>query len=1015
MAFIPLHVYSGFSYLQSALEVNKLPFLAKKYGYSSIALTDKGTMSGYAPFAHRSLEAGITPIFGMDIAYGEETFSLYVKNEEGYRNLLPLTLLISEEKLSLEDIQKHADGLLLVYSPNPLVFAKLNPEEEKKYAFDLAQKIKNFSEIYLALPYWTENKEYVDKIRNFSKKYSYKTVAFPFLRYEKKADAIALEILSAVQKNINLVIKEKSGNECFLSNEEISSFYSEEEIDRTEEIKDACKDFVFFQKRGGLLHFPNSLGLSSEEYLAKCAKEGLAKRLPNYDENYEKRLNYELDVINRMGYADYFLLVSDYVNYAKNNGITVGPGRGSGAGSLVSYSLGIVELDPIRYNLIFERFLNPERQSMPDIDVDFADISRERVVTYLQKKWGKDRIGHVLTTQTILAKQALRDVGRIYGYDDKKEVSLLIDAMLYPYHSLRFNYVHSPKFKSIIDGDKYFLTLVSLASKIEGLPRQAGLHAAGIVINDKPLYEVLPTTNNNEVGFVACLEKDFLEEQGFLKMDLLGLRNLTIIDECLALIRKYEGVTLSPYTLPYTDPKAIQIIQDGKEMGLFQLESLGMKRAIKEVQPTSFEDVAALLALFRPGPMDSIPSYARRKAGLERITYLSKELEPILKDTYGIIVYQEQIMQIVREMAGFSFGQADLFRRAISKKNVDKLESLKGSFIQGCIQNGKDEALARKVYDLILRFANYGFNKSHAFSYAVLTCQMAYLKVHYPKEFFCSILDSLSPGDSKFANTLSELKEMHISLSVPDINFSEMGFVIDKSNLRFPLSLIKGLQSKFLSSIIDERMMNGKYEDIFDFAARTKKYGLNLQILVKLIDAGCFDSLCPSRESLRASAYAAMEYAEMLFGTDGQQFLMEIGISKPVLENVLDDKGINLQREYDALGMMVSDSPLSLYEDVLKKENAISLADMEEKNGSIISAGVIKSIRAINTKRGKKMAFMQLYDANSEREFVLFSDAFEKNYPILKNDAVILFRAHKDTRKNGSFIIDDVRLLGGNV
>ena len=375
----------------------------------------------------------------------------------------------------------------------------------------------------------------------------------------------------------------------------------------------------------------------------------------------------------------------------------------------------------------------------------------------------------------------------------------------------------------------------------------------------------------------------------------------------------------------------------------------------------------------------------------------------------------EQIMQIVREMAGFSFGQADLFRRAISKKNVDKLESLKGSFIQGCIQNGKDEALARKVYDLILRFANYGFNKSHAFSYAVLTCQMAYLKVHYPKEFFCSILDSLSPGDSKFANTLSELKEMHISLSVPDINFSEMGFVIDKNNLRFPLSLIKGLQSKFLSSIIDERMMNGKYEDIFDFAARTKKYGLNLQTLVKLIDAGCFDSLCSSRESLRASAYAAMEYAEMLFGTDGQQFLMEIGISKPVLENVLDDKGINLQREYDALGMMVSDSPLSLYEDVLKKENAVSLADMEEKNGPIISAGVIKSIRAINTKRGKKMAFMQLYDANSEREFVLFSEVFEKNYPILKNDAVILFRAHKDTRKNGSFIIDDVRLLGGNV
>lgn len=1014
MAFIPLHVYSGFSYLQSALEVSKLPTLAKKYSYHAIALTDNGTLSGAAPFYHHSKEEGISPILGMDICFGEEILTLFVENEEGYLNLLPLTELISEGKISIEEIKKHHSGLILVYSPDPLIFGKLNDVDKKKYARDLEEKIGVFPKIYLGLPYLKDNKEYVDKIREFANEYSYDTVAFPFLRYEKRNDAIALEILSAIQRNANLVIKEKDGDDCFHSEEEISSFYSEEEVKATEDIFNSCKDFELIKKRGGLLHFPNSLGLSSEDYLHKLAYEGLNKRIKNPSKDYINRLEYELSVINKMGYADYFLLVSDYVNFAKNNGVSVGPGRGSGAGSLVSYCLNIVELDPLKYNLIFERFLNPERQSMPDIDVDFADISREKVVTYIQKKWGKDRVGHVLTTQTILAKQALRDVGRVYGYDDKKEVSPLIDSLLYPYQSLRYNYVKSPKFKKYVDSDKYFLSLVSLASKIEGLPRQAGLHAAGIVINDKPLIEVLPTTNNNEVGYVACLEKDYLEEQGFLKMDLLGLRNLSIIDECLCLIEKYEGKTLKYSEIPYDDPDAIRIIREGKEMGLFQLESAGMKKAIKEVKPTSFEDVAALLALFRPGPMDSIPSYARRKAGLEKATYLSPELEPILKDTYGIIVYQEQIMQIVREMAGFSYGQADLFRRAISKKNVEKLASLKDSFIKGCISKGKKESLANEVYDLILRFANYGFNKSHAFSYAVITCQMAYLKVHYPREFYSAILDYLSPGSSKFANTLSELKDMKISLSAPDINVSGMSFLVDGNKVRCPLSIVKGLQTKFLCSIVDERNENGNYVDIFDFAARNKKNGLNLQMLVKLIDAGCFDSLYPSRESLRASAYAAIEYAEMLYGTDGQQFLVDLGISKPLLENIEDDKETNLEREYLALGIMVSSSPLSLYSKEIERYRAIPLSSLEERNGMLITAGVIKSCRSINTKSGKKMAFLQLYDEVSEKEFVVFSDVYSKYYNILKNDVVILVKTHKDVRKEGSYIVDDVHLLGGN-
>ncbi len=1011
MSFVPLHVYSGFSYLQSALKAQYLPALAKKYGYEAIAICDHGSMSGYAPFTHIAKEQNIKPIYGMDVLIGGDTFSLFVKNEEGYRNLLPLTLRCSQEKITIEDLKKHSAGLILVFLPDPEIFGRLTESDIPSYAEDLAKKLLPFEEHYLGLPFCPDNKEYANKIRSFAANYSYDTVAFPFLRYEKKKDAIALEILSAIQNNASLISKEKSGNDCFLTKDEIYGFYLKKEIDVTAKIANEAS-FQLIQKRGGLLHFPNSLGLSSEDYLKKLTMEGLKKRLPNPSEEYFERVDYELSVINKMGYADYFLLVADYVNWAKNNGVSVGPGRGSGAGSLVSYCLGIVELDPIKYNLIFERFLNPERQSMPDIDVDFADVSRDRVVDYLRKKWGADRVGHVLTTQTILAKQALRDVGRVYGYDDKKEISPIIDTLMYPYQSLRYNYRNSPKFKEKVDSDQYYLTLVSLASKIEGLPRQAGLHAAGIVINDAPLPEVLPTSENPEVGYVACLEKDYLEEQGFLKMDLLGLRNLTIIDECLSLIEKYEGKTLTYHDLPYDDENAIRIIREGKVMGLFQLESGGMKRAIRQVQPTSFEEVAALLALFRPGPMESIPSFAARKQGREPVTYLSPELEPILKDTYGIIVYQEQIMQIVRAMAGFNYGQADLFRRAISKKNVDKLESLKDSFLKGCLANGKSYQMAEEVYELILRFANYGFNKSHAFSYAVITCQMAYLKVNYPKEFYCAILDSMSPGDAKFTNTISELKGMKIRLRVPDVNLSEMGFVIDGGNLRFPLSLIKGMQNRFLASLIDERNEHGKYTDIFDFAARTAKYGLNLQTLVKLIDAGALDSLLSSRESLRTNAYKAMEYAQMMFGEDGQELLIDLGISKPLIEYHEDDVKLNLTKEYEALGMMVSGSPLSLYRERLSQERIVSLDNLENAYGSFQSAGIVKSIRAINTKNGKKMAFLQLYDDVAEKEFVMFSEVYERSYPFLKVDAALLIRCHKDNRKQGSYLIDEATLLG---
>lgn len=1010
MSFVPLHVYSGFSYLQSGLVAEKIPFLAKKNLYSYIGISDNGSLSGYAPFTHAAMKADVKPVYGMDYPTSEGIVSLFIKNEEGYRNLLHLTLLCSESQASYEELKSHAKGLIAVY---PLEGSSLRAHYTNGLGDD-AKRLQDFLSIfeksYLGLPYLPDKPDFIDFARKFAKDHSYELVAFPHIVYAKKEDAIVIDITSAIANKETLQSKERSGNEHFLSIDEAMAFYNVEERDNSEAIASSC-DFSFIQKRGGLLHYENSVGLSSEDYLKKLAYEGLEKRKPGAGEEYRSRLEYELSIIDKMGYADYFLIVSDYVNWAKTHGVSVGPGRGSGAGSLVSYCLNIVVPDPIKFHLLFERFLNPERQSMPDIDVDFSDINRDKVVTYLQEKYGKERVAHVLTTQTIGAKEALRDIARVYGYEDR-EIELVIGTIVNDKLSLRDDYRQSPQFKSLIDSDRYYLEMVSLASKIEGLPRQAGLHAAGIVLNNVPLDEVLPVSDNQGVGYVACLEKDYLEEQGFLKMDILGLRNLTIVDTCLRLVKQSEGISLGYEDLPFEDEDSISLIKENKTMGLFQLESPGMKRAIREVEPTTFEDVAAIEALFRPGPMESIPSYARRKKGLEKVTYLSPELESILSNTYGIIVYQEQIMQIVRKMAGFSYGQADLFRRAISKKDAGKLEALKDSFIAGCIQNGKDKALAEKVYALIFKFAEYGFNRSHAVSYAVLTCQMAYLKKHFPREFYCSILDSMSTGDRKFKDTLSEIKDIKLLLKVPDVNASEEGFIVHDGAILFPLSSIKGIQSNLIHALIDERNQNGKFVDFYDFSARMKHCGLSLPTLIKMIDSGALDSLYPSRASLRSSASAAMNYAEMMFGESGSQALLNLGIEKPAMIIRKDDPRENLEGEYETLGMMVSGSPLSFYKERLSKENIVPLGELDGTSGNVKTAGIVKSIRAIVTRKGSQMAFLDLYDDVSEQGFVLFSEAYAKCYQALKNDNAVIVSCHKDFRKEGSYIVDDAQKLG---
>ncbi len=1006
VSFIPLHVYSGYSFLQSGLTLPRFVGLAKKRGLRYVCLTDKNTMSGLPALAHLCKSNGLLPVYGIDIEVNGDLITLFIKDEEGYRNAMALDALASKQKITADDVRGKTKGLIAILDCGKGEFRRLfDSNAQNDIPPYLAKLNALFESLYLGIPYYSGAHSLADFIRSFVARYPYDTVAFPHLLYEKQDDAIVLEIVQAIASDSQLEGKTATGPNYFLSDEEAKAFYRDDELFNCERICSQCR-FELIVKRGGILVYPNDQGMSSEDYLRKLAYEGLEKKNPGYGEEYRQRLEYELSVIIKMGYADYFLIVQDYVNYARSVGISVGPGRGSGAGSLVSYALNIVTPDPIKYDLMFERFLNPERQSMPDIDVDFADIRRDEIVAYLQKKYGYDHVAHIITMQTLGAKASLRDIGRVYGYQPR-EIDLIAKTIGDSNLSLRDNYRQNKHFRELVDSDPYYLQIVSLAAKIEGLPRQAGMHAAGVVLNNRPLSSVLPISDSQYNGCLSQFEMNYLEEQGFLKMDLLGLRNLTIIDNCLALIEKSKGVHLDYASLPFEDEEAIKLIASGRTMGLFQLESGGMNRAIKEVNPTCFGDIVAILALYRPGPMANIPSYARRKHGQERIAYITPELEKILSPTYGIIVYQEQITQIVRALAGFSYGEADLFRRAISKKDALKLQSLRQDFLSGCKRNGVRDDIAEKVYALIYKFADYGFNKSHSLCYAVLSCQMAYLKAHYPLEFYCAILDSASSSDPKFPLLIAEMRRSGIGFALPLINQAEPGFSVYGNRVCYSLLAIKGIQSSLAYGIYEERRVK-PFEDIFDFAHRVKQYGLNAASLVRLIDAGCFDNMGHNRASLRLSSTPAINYAELL--GDGEM-LLDLGIPKPSISDINDDGLLDLEAEREALGMMVSGSPLEKKADVIVSRGLSRISSLPESNGPIHVAAIIASVKSIRTKKGSRMAFILFYDEEAEAEGTMFGKVYDETYPLLKEGALVEIEVRADYRKEGSYIIEGVKPL----
>lgn len=1002
-----LNILSSYSFLQSGLTIERIFASAKQNDYYGVAIADNNVLYGYPEFDKAAKKNNVKHIFGLALNLSDR-YVVYANNEQGYHNLITLSLLVNQDKLDEENFKRYLSDTTIIIQTNKGEFANKLKEKDDAYFKKLAKLSSLCNHFYLGIEVTTKAEfAFAKEVREFALERGYNTIAFPQVLYQKKDDAIILKIVSAIAKDEKITEKKSSGQQYFQKLEDYQKLYTKQEILNTNQVVDEC-NFEFIQKRGSIPHYPveNSVASLKELTLQGLKNKGID------DQKHILRAEYELKVISEMGYSDYFLIVSDYVKYARSKGILVGPGRGSAAGSLVSYAIDITEVDPLKYDLQFERFLNKARKTMPDIDIDFMDIRREEMVEYMRNTYGESKVSSIVAFQTIQAKQALRDIGRIY--DVPTHHIDMLSKSITDKMTLREAYKKLETFRELVDSDKYFLEIVSLASKIEGLPRQAGQHAAGIILNDKSMEEVLPVTMDLEDHYVSQYEKDYLEEQGFLKFDFLALRNLTTIDICLKMISKNKGVSLDIYHLPYEDENIFKIIANRQTAGIFQLESNGMKGAIKILKPKEFNDVVVLLSLFRPGPMDNIKEYQNRKEGKIKVNYVSKDMEEILSPTYGVIIYQEQISSIANKMAGFSLEEADLFRRAVSHKEKDVLLSAKNDFIKGAIKNGYKENVATKTFEDIAKFANYGFNKSHAVVYAMTACRMAYLKYYYPLEFYTALfMTSSGVNDSKFSEYVTELNKRGLKIFPPDINKSSNNFVVTDGGLLFPLPFIKGISNIISSKIIDERTLRGEYKDFFNFVSRVVPLGINEATISKIIDSGALDSLYNSRATLRNTLKSAIQLASLLHTDDGQIIIDETLENSKQYFVEQDDPLENLSLEYESIGIMLSDNPLRYKKELLKSLHVLSLEESKESEGKISIAGIINYVKTIKTKKNSStMAFIKLFDETGELEVTIFPKLYVDTYTLLKKNNIVYIKGRYDKKEEKeTFIAEEISLL----
>lgn len=1019
MHFVPLHIHTAYTFLSSCLKIDDIISLCKKNSFSYIGISDIENAYAFPSFSKACIENNIKPIFGtslyLQINNKKFLFCVYVKSEEGYRNLC--YLISNSSSITEEILNKHKKGLILVIpcKTNVLVYNSFKGNYIDEIHRILYSLQRGFDDSYLGIElYQKEDKEVMKKVREYAMNYSNKLLAFPLHLYETKKDHIVLELLNAIKNNSTFTNEtKKEGPYYFLSELALSSLYTKEEIASSIEIANSI-DFTLEAKRGQLLRFnPDSLLDTKKSILFKC-KENMTKNHIPQTKEYLDRLNYELDIIEKMGYLDYFLIVSDYVNEAKKRKIPVGPGRGSAVGSLVSYALGITEIDTFKYNLIFERFLNPERVSMPDIDIDVSDVHRDELINYIINKYGISRTSSIVTFQTIGAKQALRDVGRVISFNPM-DVNTIAMACRGNGLSLEDTRKKYPEFNSLCK-DSYYSKLYSLALRIEGFIRQPSIHPAGIILNDSPLESLIPTTKDENGYMISQYEHASLEEQGFLKMDILSLRTLTLIERIVNKIN-YQTLKIDLHSIPLNDSKTFLTLNAGLTLGIFQIEKTDdFKNAIKDIKIECFDDIVALLALCRPGPKESIKTYAYNKNENTKIDYIDSSLEDILSPTYGIIIYQEQIMQIAQKVASFSLGEADLFRRAISSKNEAKMAQLKDRFVEGALKNHYSIDIINKIYNLIYKFASYGFNKSHSVAYSMITYQMAYLKAHYPCEFYSSLLDTQSLADNKYIKYMNELNLFDISIELPDINYSTLEYRVKFKSIVIPFVSIKGLPFDICKAIVYERNTNGPFKDIISFVKRMYDYQITIKDIASLIKSGCFDSFDDNRTTLLYNLNRIFDYAETTSKKISVFSEEELETIYPSIIKREENEIEKCNNELETLGILLSGSLFSNYSESIKKYDIKSIKESMNYSANTSIAVFISGIRIITTKKKQTMATLKCYDNDSLISATMFSDIYEKyKINLVKNKPLVMNGYFRNEGQYGiNFVVHSINLLEEN-
>lgn len=973
MNYVPLYIKTENSLLSSLIKIDELIKFAKSYNYKALSIVDNN-MFGVMEFYKKCLQNDIKPIIGLEVKL-DNNLVLYAKNYNGYKNLLKISTIMSESKVDINILEKYSSDLICVIPFN--------------YRFIYDELNKMFQNVFVSY----KNKEEYDLINKDISIYMNETL------YLQKKDSNYLKYLIAIRDGKKIDEINILGDNHLLLPEEIKNY---DFNSNNQKILDMCNLKIELHKDLlPIYECPNNLDAYS--YLKELCQDGMRKRFgSSVGKVYIDRLKYELNIINKMGFCNYFLVVYDYVKYAKEHGILVGPGRGSAAGSLVSYLLNITTIDPIKYNLLFERFLNPERVTMPDIDIDFQYDRREEVINYCVNKYGSKKVAGIITFNTLGAKQAIRDIGRVMDINlDKIDALIkLIDSNL----SLRENYNDS-KLKHILNEDSELFNLYKVSLKFEGLKRHTSNHAAGIVMCNENLDEILPLYKKDGM-FLTAYSMDYLEEQGLLKMDLLAIKNLTLIDTVLKEVNKKNKV-ISFDDIPFEDSEATNVFTSVNTLGIFQFESTGMMNFLRKFRPSNFQDIVAALALFRPGPMNNIDSYIKRKQNKEKIDYFDKSLEKVLKPTYGIIIYQEQIMQIASIMAGFSLGEADILRRAMSKKKEEILLKEKDKFINGSIKRGYSEELARKIYDLILKFAAYGFNKAHSVSYATISYRMAYLKAHYKEDFMKTLLNFELNSVNKTKEYIYECKKEGLNILKPDINKSDKYYLKEKDGIRYPLTGLKNLGSMIVNNILDERK-NGDFKSIYDFSKRTNRKNINKKTLISLIDAGCFDSFDLNHRTMIDGIDLIINYGELIKDLDEEFVLLpELEIKEEYSKHEL------LKRELDVIGLYISDNPITEYKQKLNnKFNICDVSHWFDKNVNII--GTIDYVKEVETKKQDKMCFIKISDELASIDGVVFPQLYKTLNEIKKDKTVLISGKVEKRFDKYQIIVNNIKYLDLN-